>query len=210
VGGGVVGTELAAEIITAFPEKSVTIIDSNKELLMRSPPKVRKYAKEFMTKHNVTMILGEKIADEEQKKFKTNTGREIKVETAFLCTGITPNSDFLMEISPEWLDERQYILVNDFLQVKGQKNIFSAGDVNAIREEKTAQSAEKQAEIVVKNILRMERGKELIKYIHNEKPMVISLGKDDGILVYKNFVLRGIIPGFLKRVIEWKTMKQYR
>ena len=63
---------------------------------------------------------------------------------------------------------------------------------------------------MVKNILRMERGKELIKYIHNEKPMVISLGKDDGILVYKNFVLRGIIPGFLKRVIEWKTIKQYR
>ena len=39
--------------------------------------------------------------------------------------------------------------------------------------------------------------------------MVISLGKYDGIFEYKNVVLTGLIPAFLKLAIEKKTMWKY-
>ena len=67
-----------------------------------------------------------------------------------------------------------------------------------------------QAEIAAKNIINTEKGKNLEKYLSKPRIMVISLGKWDGILVYKNFVLTGLIPGILKTLIEWREMIKYR
>ena len=108
------------------------------------------------------------------------------------------------------LDDKKYIKVNSNLQLEKYSNIFSAGDVNNIIEEKTAQSAEKQAEIVIKNIKNLELKKGLINYVPKEKPMVISLGRYNGIFEYKGIVLFGIIPAFLKWFIEKKTMIKYK
>ena len=62
----------------------------------------------------------------------------------------------------------------------------------------------------MKNILNIEKGKALEKYLSKPRVMVISLGKWHGISVYKNFVLTGQIPGILKGLIELKEMTKYR
>ena len=89
-------------------------------------------------------------------------------------------------------------------------HIFVAGDVTAIHEEKTAQSAEKAGEVIVHNINAMEKGQELEDYHWGPKPMIISLGKKKGILTYKTFSWAGRIPGFIKTWVEWRTMFRYR
>ena len=106
------------------------------------------------------------------------------------------------------LDERGFVKVNDYMQVTGKKNLFAVGDVNNQKEEKTAQAAEAQAEVVIKNILDLENRNSLIKYEHKEKPLVISLGRWHGILTYKHFSYFGMIPGLLKRLIEFKAMRR--
>ena len=40
--------------------------------------------------------------------------------------------------------------------------------------------------------------------------MVISLGKWNGIIVYKNLVITGIIAAFAKWFVEWKTMIDHK
>ena len=89
------------------------------------------------------------------------------------------------------------------------ENIFAAGDVNDVKEEKTAQNAEYHAKTVVKNIINLEEGKELVPYETNSRIMIISLGRWNGILTCKNFTLTGFIPGILKSLVEWKTMRRY-
>ncbi|MEK6900422.1 MAG: hypothetical protein AABX05_04835, partial [Nanoarchaeota archaeon] len=59
------------------------------------------------------------------------------------------------------------------------------------------------------NLSNLEQGRPLEKYPSRPRIMVISLGKWKGILVYKNFVWKGIIPGILKSLVEWKTMRKY-
>ncbi len=205
IGGGVVGTELAAEIICAFPEKKITIVQAVGELLERNVPKVRKYAQKFLEKRGVKILFNEKMVISSNKKYTTDKGTKLRADLVFLCTGITPNGKFVPKSE---IDHRKFVLVNEFLQVN--KNTFAAGDIAAIGEEKLAQNAERQAQIVVRNIAHLEKGEELEKYESKPRIMVISLGEWNGIIVYKKFVWTGIVAGILKQLIEWKTMRCYR
>lgn len=208
IGGGLVGVELAAEIICSYPEKEIILVHSKAELIDRNPTKARDYAKTFLKNKGVKIILSEMV-DLKNKKYTTKN-LQFKPDIAFLCIGIMPNYRYLAQFCSTSLDEKNSLCVNKYLQVENHNNIFAAGDITSIKEEKTAQAAEKQAKVVVNNILRLDQGKELKEYNPKKKPMVISLGKWSGILVYKNFVLTGIIPGIMKGIIEWKTMIRYR
>jgi len=210
VGGGIVGTELAAEIVERFPEKEITLIHSKKDLLERNPRKAQKYARRFLQRRGVKIIFEERVVDTAAKKYATNKGREIFADLAFLCTGIAPNSQFLKKNGKITLAEDSFVQVNAHLQVTNCPNIFAAGDITNIKEEKTAQAAEKQAEVVIDNLRALAEGRKLREYVSKARPMVISLGKWNGILVYHHFVWTGILPGLIKQLIEWKTMRRYR
>ncbi|MDO8656374.1 MAG: FAD-dependent oxidoreductase [Nanoarchaeota archaeon] len=207
IGGGLVGVELAAEISTTHPEKKITIVHAHSEFIERNPLKARVYVQNFLERKGVKFIFNERVVNHKKGVYMTDKHTSISCDLAFLCTGIAPNSESLQNFA---LTDKKYLQVNDYLQVPGHFHIFAAGDIVGVAEEKTAQNAEIQAEIVVKNIYNREKGKSLQKYVSSPRIMIISLGKLDGILVYKNFVLTGFIPGILKRLIEWKTMRKYR
>mgnify|MGYP001596292774 CR=1 FL=1 len=71
----------------------------------------------------------------------------------FLATGLKPNSSF---VDKKLLNEKGFVKVNEYLQLKNKKNIFVAGDVNDVKEEKTAQAAKKQARFAINNIKSLE------------------------------------------------------
>ncbi len=210
VGGGLVGVELAAEIVTAYPEKKITIIHSGSELLERNSPSARKYAKTFLQKKGVSLVFNQRVVLNGNKTFTTDKGNIYSADLAFLCVGIKPNYEFLRVQCSTSLNEKHFLCVNSHLQVQGYKNIFAAGDITNVREEKTAQGAERQARIVVKNIRRHTCSLPLLSHIPKKLPMIISLGKYDGLFVWKNVTFTGLIPGLLKGFVEWKTMRRYR
>ena len=111
---------------------------------------------------------------------------------------------------PNLLNDKNHVKVNEFLQIKGSRNIFAIGDITDVEEEKLAQNAEIHGRLVVKNICNLEEGNELIAYKPEKRIMVMSLGKWDGIYAGKNITFMGIIPAILKSLIEWKTMTRYR
>jgi len=208
IGGGLVGVELAGEIIEHYPEKKVTIVQSGEKLLARSPQKVIDYITDRLNR-KVEIIYNEAVERKEGKIFITRTGKKLTADLSFLCTGIKPNFQCLKALG-KILSEKNYVCVNGYLQVNGFSNIFAAGDITNIKEEKMAQTAEKQAEVVVKNIYNLEKENSLVSYSTTKKPMIISLGKWRGTFNYGNFVITGIIPGILKQLVEWKTMRKYR
>ena len=210
IGGGLVGVELAAEIIERYPDKRITVAHDNEFLIERNPGKAREYAKKFLHKRKVKIIFNEFVIKNKGNIYITDKKTKIKADLAFLCTGIKPNYWCLSRNLSYCLNQGNAIIVNEYLQVKGFSNVFAAGDITDVREEKTAQNAEKQAEVAAKNIFNIEKGKNLEKYLSKPRAMVISLGKWHGILVYKKIVLTGLIPGILKGLIEWKEMGKYK
>ncbi len=210
IGGGIVGVELAAEISDFYKDKEITIIHNKEKLMERNSNKMINYAENYLKKKGIKIIYNETAINYKGNIIKTNKGTKIKSDITFICTGIKPNSQPLEKYFKNTLNEKKQIIVNDYLQVKSFKNIFVAGDITDIKEEKLAQNAKKQANIVIHNLLNLENNKPLLKYDSKPRIMVISLGRFNGIFQYKNFVLTGIIPGILKSLIEWNTMIRYR
>ena len=210
IGGGLVSVELAAEILTHFKGKQVTIVHSRERLMQRQPQRASSYAERFLRKHGVEIIYNERVSGSQNGTYYTNTKRKIKADLAFLCTGIVPNCIPCERPLNLFVKGGNFLIVNKYLQLGDCTSIFAAGDIIDTGEEKTAQNAEEHAKIVVKNLLRLEKEESLVPYLAAARIMVISLGKYDGIVTYKNFVLGGIIPGILKTLIEWKTMVRYR
>lgn len=206
IGGGIAGVELASEIVCKYPEKKIILIHADKRLMHRNSEKSSKYAEYFLKNKGVEIILGEKVVTGNKNNIMTDKKREIKADIVLLCTRITPNSSFIKGKLRKSVDEKGFIDVNEKMQVQGFRNVFSAGDVNSCKVEKTAQNAEHQAKIVVKNIMALENGGELKTYNEKKTPMIISLGKWDGIFEYNNLVFTSLIPAFMKWIVERKEM----
>ncbi|MEK6889052.1 MAG: FAD-dependent oxidoreductase [Nanoarchaeota archaeon] len=208
IGGGLVGVELAAEIACRYGDKKITMVHSGDKLMDRNSKKSIDYATKFLLRNGVKIIFEERVVGGEKKEIETDKGTKIKCDLVFSCTGIIPNSDFLKnsEDFAIFLDEKGFVNVNDYMQVNGFRNVFALGDINACMVEKTAQNAELQAEVAVENIRALESGRKLKKYVEKKTPMVISLGKYDGIFDYMHFVFTGKVPAFLKWAVEKKEM----
>jgi NADH dehydrogenase FAD-containing subunit len=209
-GGGLVGVELAAEICTKYPAKKITLVHANKRLAERNHPGSSNYMERFLKKRKVNIIYNELVLKQANSDFITNKGTRIKADFAFLCTGITPNSQIMKNSFSSYLNEKGYIKVNEFLQLSRHKNIFVVGDVNDSSVEKTAQNANMQVKIAASNIIALEKGHSLKSYIPHKTLLVISLGKWNGVLEHRNFRLYGIIPGLLKSLVEIKEMLPYK
>lgn len=207
IGGGLVGVELAGEILSAYPQKKLTIIQNQDKLIPRMPRKAINYATRFLLKRGVRICFGEKCISQKGNLCITDKKNEYSADLVFLCTGIKPNYELVEENFKTTLSDRKLVQVNEFLQL--EKNIFVAGDLTAISEEKTAQNAEHQASVVVHNICNLEHNKPLKAYNVINRPMVVSLGKYSGIFTYGSFVFTGIIPALLKSFIEFKEMKKF-
>ncbi len=203
IGGGLVGVELAGEIIDRHKDKKVTIIHSGEGLMNRNNSKSRKFAKEFLESRGVKLIFNEKVERVGKGFVETNKKDKFMCDMAILCTGVKPNSEFM---DKSFLDWKGFIDVNHHLQMRGSENIFVCGDVAAVNEEKTAQAAEKQAEVVIKNLRILEKKGNLERYHPRKKSVVISLGGWDGIFESGNFVMTGMIPAFMKWFVEKKIM----
>ena len=210
IGGGAVGVELVAEIATKYKNKKINLIHSHERIMERNNLKASEYATKFLEKRGVELILNERAKESRKKTIITESGRKINCDLVFLSTGVKPNSEFMERNLSSYLDKRKSIMVNAFLQVDHFNNIFSAGDVNSINEEKTAQAAEKQSKMIVNNIINIEKNLPLLEYKPKKGPYITSLGKYNAILEVKGFTITGLFPALLKYIVELKTMLRYR
>ncbi len=209
VGGGIVGVELAAEIIDFYPRKHITLVHSKTCLMERCDSRTQNYVENYFAKKGVTILYNQRL-ETKAGKFLLSSGEEVKTDLCFFCTGIIPNTELFRKHFASSLNERRQVVVEETLQLKGYPHIFVVGDLNDIAEEKTAQGAEKQAELAVHNLFALETKQTLQSYHTFPKVMVISLGRFRAVLTYKHIVLTGFLPALAKWFVEWKTMMRYR
>jgi NADH dehydrogenase FAD-containing subunit len=75
-------------------------------------------------------------------------------------TGVVPNSAY---IPHSLLDQNGFVLVDEFLQVKGTTDAWAVGDISSVQRPQYM-NTEKQSNHVVKNIGASLKGQALAKY----------------------------------------------
>jgi len=204
IGGGVVGVEVAAELVVNT-NKNITLVHSHDRLMQRYPEKVSEYAIDFLKKRKCNVILNSYVKKSRKNYFITEDGNSINADLALLCTGITPNLNFGSKFTS---NKKGFLIVGENLKVSNR--VYAGGDIINTKEEKTAQNAREHAKVICKNIIREINGKSLLKYRGRDSPMVISLGSKCGIFFYKKFILTGLIPGLMKKLIEKRFIFDYK
>jgi len=230
LGGGAVGTELAAEIVCHYGStKSITVVDAADRLVPLFPKSVSDYAQQWLQSRGVHLKLGQKLQSWNNKSCTLEDGHQtLTADIVFACLTAKANSNPMVAkmpftngttVSPVKLDRSKRIIVDSFLRVEERRNVFCCGDVAAPPTEghlKQAFHAEVTGHVAAENIMRLANGRRFMRYPEDaamgshQMPLVyvLSLGKWDGVIGFNSLTVPGPVAALMKWIIEFTKVRQ--
>ncbi len=224
IGGGAVGLEMAGEISTDYPKKSVTVVHFRDYHVEGDnlKPAFRDGVREQLEAKGVKLVLGEKVTNlddiprdgSSKCTVKTNKGTEIEADLAIVCIGQPGSSSTKYSKSLQSsLTERGHIRVNEHLQVEGLTDVFAIGDCCESGAAKLAYVAAYQGELVADNIWYSVEKKGLKSWKDPGVMMILPIGRNGGMFqvgtwVFGSFLSKKIKSEHLFLKKYWGDMKQ--
>ena len=135
------------------------------QLSTESPSSVQDVALKGLTSLGVDVRLKTTVASQQETSegragVKLSSGQSLQADLYVPTFGVVPNSAY---IPTEYLTSDGYVLVDEYLHVKGMANAWAAGDITNI-EWKQYKCAEDQATHVSKNIVNVLQKLDPIPY----------------------------------------------
>jgi NADH dehydrogenase FAD-containing subunit len=192
VGGGPSGASAAANLAERFPEKAVHFFYS---ALLPGYRSEARGAIEAKLKARKVALHPEHRAflPEQERRHRLDSGRiewasgqaPFEADAILWTTGaIRPNTSFL---PPGMLDQHGFVLVDDFLRVRGQENVFAIGDVAATDPNRSS-ARNWGAPLLAKNIQALLEGRPAAMVPFKAPPVrwgsIIGL-EQDGLRVFQ-------------------------
>ena len=221
IGAGPTGVELTGDICDFLAENShnypnfrynIYLIQAIKDILPILSNKSRQSVV-IKLKEKGVKILTSTAVTEVKKNLVIMGNKKIQASLIIWSGGTKPN---FIETIPKVQNEKGYLTVDSYLRVRD--NVFALGDCAYNAENPVpalAQVAVKQAEIVSKNIINLDKGRMLEEFNFRNKGILVSVGNKyavaDLLFFNRTIHLKGIIPWFLKRhiylmnLIGWKN-----
>jgi NADH dehydrogenase len=198
VGGGATGVEVAGELVEfvfstarryyqgkndcTAKDISVTLINSEKDILNLFHPNLREKARKVLSKKGVQFRLGVRVKAVYGDRVELGGGELVDAGVVIWTAGVKSSL-------PEFKDEKPLlvsgrILVDSKLRVSGLEDSFVLGDSSAFVDNALgepipmfAQVTVAQAKVVAKNLMALIRGEELIDFKFRRKGDLISVGQ---------------------------------
>jgi NADH dehydrogenase len=226
VGGGPTGVELTAELEELVKETfshyyskeviedvSIALIQRGAELVPQFGPKARAKSLETLKKKDIAVLLNTEVKEVGASYVLVNDNQKILTETVVWVAGIKPAEikfDEKVEQSP---DGR--LIVNEFLQLENQEEIFAIGDIALFKQNNIplpalAQVAEKESATVAKNIKLLIENKNLEKFVYHNSGNLMSLGQWKAVGQIANFTFTGHIAWFIWRTVYLSKLISFR
>jgi len=201
VGGGVVGVEIAGEILSVYPQKHLTLVHAHPKLM----DSCSNYTSEaclnkLLQFPNVKVLLGQRVVTEQIRNnqlsevtvgYQTTLGEVVMADLALITTGYSrPNTHMLEAAFPHVLNSNGFIKALPSLLVEGCPNVFTLGDCADLKVGKLNANLHKQGRVVAKNIwalLRTGTTPESYTSGYIEPPVVI-VGPKYGIISAVNIL----------------------
>ncbi len=195
VGGGATGVELAAELYNAagalrhyglevFDESRmhVTLLEAGPRILPALPEKLAAAASHELGVLGVAVRPDVQVVEARPRQLITKTGEVIEADLIVWAAGVK-GADYLSELGLE-TNGRNQILVTETLQTTVDPNIYALGDCASYTppgEQRPvpprAQAAHQMAGTVFDNIVRMQQGKALRRFVYQYNGSLVSLSR---------------------------------
>ncbi|MEO2279603.1 NAD(P)/FAD-dependent oxidoreductase [Pseudoalteromonas pernae] len=225
IGAGATGVELSAELyhVTSLlkiygldkvnkERLNIHLIEASNRILPALPERIATKATLELKKIGVTLHLGKRVLqiDERTIHFEDQSlDCDIKVWAA----GVKA-PDFLKELNVFELNRNNQIVVNAYLQVHDDENIYVVGDCCAFTQEDgslvppRAQSAHQMASTVKNNLIREYQGKALQPFIYKDHGSLVNLARFSAVgNLMGNLNSDMFIEG---KIARWMYMSLYR
>jgi len=166
VGGGAVGVELAGEIATAFPKKSIALISATKTLLPAYSQKLSKALVRKLKAKGVSLHLGVRARNLTDKNmpfagYVETDGGNIEADLIFPAAGARPVNALLRGLPGSELDALGRVKVDRWLRPAGAARIFALGDAAATGDLMTIVAITRQVPWLAKTIKALVRGRKV-------------------------------------------------
>jgi NADH dehydrogenase FAD-containing subunit len=214
IGGGPIGVELAAEIKSFYPDKSVTLVHRSAQLLNNaSPPIIEKAALKVadrMRDMGIELKLGVTVNDSPvvengdgfvhaTKTLQLSDNTSLETDLTIVCVGGAKREGNLVSA----VDPNNRVIVNEFLQVHGMENVYCVGDANNVNETKLGYFAGLQAAVAADNIKRSFSEKKLTPYVPANGDakygiMFVPLGPTRGVAAFGEKVMGDRLTSLIK------------
>jgi NADH:ubiquinone reductase (H+-translocating) len=217
VGAGATGISLGsalAEMINTSPNKSnikVNIIEATSTILPGWDIRIKNKTEEILKDKGIRIFHNSLVERVEERTLFLKDGLEINSSLIIWTAGVR---GYNIDIEPT-IDKTNdgRIIVNEYCQTNQYKNIYSIGDLAAMKNSKgtlyppLAQIAVRQARYLADNIaeyyIKGNNPKE--KFDYEIKAQIISVGSDEYVGLLNNY----LVSGDLAKMIDEFTKQTY-
>jgi NADPH-dependent 2,4-dienoyl-CoA reductase/sulfur reductase-like enzyme len=125
VGGGFIGSELAAALSAAGCDVSIVFPEAGIGARL-FPAELAAFVNEYYRQKGVTVLAGELVDVVEPGSLTTKSGKTIEADVIVAGLGIIPATDLAESVG---LESDDGIVVDELGRARGQVDVFAAGDV---------------------------------------------------------------------------------
>lgn len=196
VGGGPSGVEIAGALAEMkrnilprdYPDldaKKVNIylLDAGDRLLAAMDRKSSEQAANDLRELGVKIMLNSMVTDYKDREVVLSSGQTIKAETVIWVSGVIASP--MGGVPESSIGRGGRILTDRYNKVKGMEHVYAIGDQCLVEGDEDypnghpqlAQVAIQQAELLAKNILRMERGEDIKPFVYRNLGTMATIGR---------------------------------
>jgi NADH dehydrogenase len=216
VGGGYAGVEALAELqdlaSDAIKKYQHISADESRWVLVEAAPAILtemavaagEYTVEILRKRGIDVYLSTTVDSAEGGIVGLSNGESFPTDTLVWTAGV--KADPLTTSLPWETDDRDRLIADEYLRVKGVEGAWTAGDCAAVPDvikggicPPTAQHALRQAKRLAKNLVARVRGEDLQVFRYRNLGGLASLGRHKGVASIMGLRVRGLPAWFIAR-----------
>jgi len=228
-GAGPTGVELAGALgelkRKVFPKDypeldlkkmNIYLVQSGDRVLPMLSPKSSLKAKKYLEKLGVTVVLETRVLDYFGDYVQTDTGQDIIAKTLIWTAGVTGNP--VGGVPLNCITKAGRILVDEFNEVKGVKDVYAIGDVACMQSKdypnghpQVAPGAMQQGKLLGKNLVnKVCYNKPFKPFKYKDKGAMATVGKNKALVEMGRLKLGGTIAWFIWMVIHLLSLVGFR